>query len=190
MDLWIRFHIWNGGSHLHIGYMETYTLQKLKDAADEVVQHGILEQLEARFMHCSQLFMPIWAAGHWVLLQASQETHPGVRRFSEWCSIWSPPEDRRRRLEVLEALAFLELDAQPGAAALEPSTAGSSGVRFLRGHVAGEDHAEGCRETVLPDVCRCGCQAAEGPPAEDAGGVGADDEARAGRGAYWRAPWT
>ena len=76
MDLWIRFHIWNGGSHLHIGYMETYTLQKLKDAADEVVQHGILEQLEARFMHCSQLFMPIWAAGHWVLLQASQENTP------------------------------------------------------------------------------------------------------------------
>ena len=72
MDLWTRFHIWNGGKPLQVGYMETYTLQKLKDAADAAVQHYMLEELEAKFSHYSQLILPMFAAGHWVQLQANQ----------------------------------------------------------------------------------------------------------------------
>ena len=74
MDLWIRFHIWNGGSPLQVGYMETYTLVKLKDAEDIAARDRILEMLEEKFKHCSHLFLPICAGAHWVLLQASQET--------------------------------------------------------------------------------------------------------------------
>ena len=71
MDLWLRFHIWNGGKPLQIGYMEFYTLCKLKDAdAAELVV--LLERLEDKFQHCSQLVMPIWTAEHWVLLQANK----------------------------------------------------------------------------------------------------------------------
>ena len=73
LDLWIRFLIWNGGSPLQVGYMETYTLEKLKDAADPASRDRILEQLQEKFKHCSQLFLPICTGGHWVLLQASQE---------------------------------------------------------------------------------------------------------------------
>ena len=34
MDLWTRFHLWNGGSPLQIGYVESYTLEKLKYLED------------------------------------------------------------------------------------------------------------------------------------------------------------
>ena len=73
LDLWIRFLIWNGGSPLQVGYMETYALEKLKGAADIATRDRLLENLEAKFKHCSHLFLPIMAAGHWVLLQASRE---------------------------------------------------------------------------------------------------------------------
>ena len=73
LDLWVRFLVWNGGSPLQVGYMETYTLEKLKDAADIASLDRILEQLEEQLKHCSHLFLPIFTAGHWALLQASQE---------------------------------------------------------------------------------------------------------------------
>ena len=75
MDLWIRFHIWNGGSPLQVGYTETYTLEKLKDAQDIAARDRILQKLEEKFKRCSHLFLPICAGAHWVLLQACQETH-------------------------------------------------------------------------------------------------------------------
>ena len=73
MDLWVRFLLWNGGSPLQVGYMETYTLEKLKDAEEIASRDGILEALEEKFKHCSHLFLPICAGGHWTLLQASQK---------------------------------------------------------------------------------------------------------------------
>ena len=79
LDLWIRFLIWNGGSPLQVGYIQTYALEKLKDAADIASRDRILEKLEERFMHCSHLFLPIMVAGHWVLLQASQDAHCRLR---------------------------------------------------------------------------------------------------------------
>ena len=69
--LWTRYLIWNGGKPLEIGFMDTYTLQKLAGADDEV-RRAMLEELEAKFRDCSQLILPMFAAGHWVLLQANQ----------------------------------------------------------------------------------------------------------------------
>ena len=73
LDLWARFWIWKGGSPLQIGYMESYTLEKLKDAASIASRDAILKSLEKEFKYCSHLFLPIWAGAHWALLQASQE---------------------------------------------------------------------------------------------------------------------
>ena len=64
MDLWIRFHIWSGGSPLKVGYMETYTLEKLKDIADIATRDRLLDRLEEKFKDCSQVFLPICGAGH------------------------------------------------------------------------------------------------------------------------------
>ena len=58
---------------MQVGYMETYALEKLKDAEDIASRDRILEQLEAKFKHCSHVFLPICAAGHWVLLEARQQ---------------------------------------------------------------------------------------------------------------------
>ena len=73
IDLWTRFHIWNGGKPLQmIGYMEAYMLVKLQDEAGTAVQHHTLEQLEIKFQHCSHLILPLFAGDHWTLLQANQ----------------------------------------------------------------------------------------------------------------------
>ena len=58
---------------MQVGYMETYALEKLKDAADIATRDRLLENLEKKFKHCSHLLLPIFAAGHWVLLEACQE---------------------------------------------------------------------------------------------------------------------
>jgi hypothetical protein len=89
MDLWVRFHIWNGGKPLQIGYMEFYTLYKLKDvdAAEFMV---LLEQLEEKFQHCSQLVLPIWTSDHWVLLQANKSG--GTVQFAD--SLNGPASDK------------------------------------------------------------------------------------------------
>ena len=63
LDLWIRFHLWNGGRPLKLGYLETYTLEKLRDAADDEKRNRILERLENKYKACSQLFIPICAGG-------------------------------------------------------------------------------------------------------------------------------
>ena len=68
IDLWIRFHIWNGGSPLEIGYMESYTLEKLRDSADYATRLKILERLEEKFKHCSHLLLPICAGGRVVVV--------------------------------------------------------------------------------------------------------------------------
>ena len=63
LDLWIRFHFWNGGRPLKLGYLETYTLEKLRDTADDERRNRILERLENKYKACSQLFIPICAGG-------------------------------------------------------------------------------------------------------------------------------
>ena len=73
LDLWVRWLLWNNGSPLQVGYMESYTLEKLKDVADISSRDLILEQLEEKFKHCSHLLLPMFSEGHWALLQASQE---------------------------------------------------------------------------------------------------------------------
>ena len=73
LDLWIRYQLWNLDLQQKVGYMEAYTLQKLKDAADSVVRNRILERLELKFKHCRILSLPIYAREHWALLQLDQE---------------------------------------------------------------------------------------------------------------------
>ena len=150
LDLWIRFLIWNGGTPLQVGYMETYTLEKLKDAADLASRDRILEQLKEKFKHCSHFFLPICAGGHWVLLQASQE-----KRTVEFADSLHGPVSEVTLEAAGEALMYWKLMPSWSWVPTVPPERwnscrqGPHGVWFLRGHLVGEAYPADCWE-ILP----------------------------------------
>ena len=63
-----------------------------------------MEQLEDKVKHCSHLFLPICAGGHWVLLQASQE-----KRTVEFADSLNGPVSEVILQSTRDALKFLKL---------------------------------------------------------------------------------
>ena len=132
---------------MQVGYMDAYTLEMLRDAADDTLRHRILERLEDKFKHCSQLFLPICTGGHWVLLQASQE-----KRTVEFADSLNGPVSAVMLDNAGEALRCWKLMPSwswvPVVVPERWNTVrqGPHGVRLLRGHLAGETDSEDCRE--------------------------------------------
>ena len=101
LDLWIRYNIWRHGLQMQVGYMESYTLEKLRDSESKVETHRLLERLEKKFKDCSQLLLPMFAGGHWVLLQADKLKKQ--LKFAD--SLGGPVSDQVLK-KTEEALAF------------------------------------------------------------------------------------